>query len=221
MLSFIFDWEKTLVSTISANLKNNGAGHGIGHSVRVRNNAIEISKVEGGEINILVAAAYLHDLFREDKNNTDKVLTIGFAKSTLNQIGFLHEWIDGVIVCIKYHSWSDREKIPVSLPLEALIFQDADRLDAIGAVGIARTFTFGGTRNRPVGVPKNLIHQNLFDGQKFESEVNESTIQHFYDKLLKIRENLNTNTAREIGKKRHDFMMQFLNEFEGEWRMER
>ena len=99
--------------------------------------------------------------------------------------------------------------------LEGKIVQDADRLDAIGAIGIARTFAYGGNKNQPIYEPE--LNAQLHETFQEYAESKTSTVNHFYEKLLLLKDRLNTKTAIEIGEKRHLLMEQFLAEFHDEW----
>ena len=99
--------------------------------------------------------------------------------------------------------------------LEGMVVQDADRLDAIGAIGIARTFTYGGYKNRPIYDP-NIKPVEFTSLEEVKTKENH-TINHFYEKLLKLKDLMNTESAREIAKERHEFMEEFLHRFYGEW----
>ncbi|MDW8034422.1 MAG: HD domain-containing protein [Nitrososphaerota archaeon] len=170
-------------------------GHDWLHAERVYRMCVRIMESEGGDPEVLTAAALLHDIGikYELKNGIDhSEKSAEIAGKILHEIGFSKDKIIRVQEAIRQHRFRKGVK---ATTLEAKILQDADRLDAIGAIGIARTFSHGGNRKIPIySKDKNVA----------------STLQHFYDKLLKIREVLNTETAREIAKERHEFMEFFL-----------
>ena len=168
--------------------KNDSGGHDADHSLRVYNNALKIFNEEGnGDLEIISLAALLHDsddhkLF-ETKDNAN-------ARRFLNDHDIDEEKIERICETINSVSFSqNRGRRPVTI--EAMIVQDADRLDAIGAIGIARTFAFGGEHKRPLS----------------------SSVQHFYDKLLLLKDEMNTQTGKKLAQDRHMFMEEFLRRY--------
>ena len=168
--------------------KNDSGGHDADHSLRVYNNALKIFNEEGnGDLEIISLAALLHDsddhkLF-ETKDNAN-------ARRFLNDHDIDEEKIERICETINSVSFSqNRGRRPVTI--EAMIVQDADRLDAIGAIGIARTFAFGGEHKRPLS----------------------SSVQHFYDKLLLLKDEMNTQTGKKLAQDCHMFMEEFLRRY--------
>ena len=195
--------------------ENEGSGHDWWHIHRVWNMAIKITKTEGGDLFLIEMAALLHDLDdwklsdTGQKSKTEKWLSsIDFPKAKISVIVEIIEQVSFKGAGVENHATS----------VEAKIVQDADRLDAIGAIGIARTFAYGGNKGRLIYHPdvKPEMH-NTFDEYK---KTTAPTINHFYEKLLLLKEMLNTETAREIAGKRHRFMETFLEQFYGEWESE-
>ncbi|MEM1547409.1 MAG: HD domain-containing protein [Thermoproteota archaeon] len=180
-------------------------GHDWLHAERVYRMCMKIREREGGDPEVLAAAALLHDVgvqneFEQNVDHSEESARI--AGEILCEIGFSSDKIRRVQEAIRQHRFRNSVE---ATTLEAKILQDADRLDAIGAIGIARTFSYGGSRKIPMySDDKNVA----------------STLQHFHDKLLKIRSVLNTETAKAIAKERHEFMevflSRFLKEIEGE-----
>ncbi|WP_237648620.1 MULTISPECIES: HD domain-containing protein [Sediminibacillus] len=175
-----------------------GTGHDYAHMRRVALMACELAVLENADKLIAEAAGWLHDI-------TDAKLTCdqGAAKQELVQfiqdIGIREEEWRAIDKAIADVSFRDGHKQPETL--EGKIVQDADRLDAIGAIGIARAFAFGGARGR-------LIHEEGND---------QTTIQHFYEKLLLLKDLMNTEAAARIAEERHRFMEGFLRQFYLEW----
>ncbi|MFT4304228.1 MAG: HD domain-containing protein [Candidatus Woesearchaeota archaeon] len=171
-------------------------GHDYWHSIRVAKNALIIADDEGGDKHIIELAAILHDIADHKFNNDTKII-----EDWLNEND--PEAKDQVMHIINNISFKKGTKIESK---EGLIVQDADRLDAIGAIGIARTFATGAYFRRPLYNPEIKPNGN-----------NTTTINHFYDKLLLISDKLNTNTGKKLAKERNEFMKKFLNEFYKEW----
>jgi len=174
-------------------------GHDFYHAKRVMNNAVQISKNMDIDLNIVRIAALTHDLI-DKKVTSDIMKSINDLEKTLFEIGYPNNDVVTVIHIIKNISYS-KGSIPDSL--EGKIVQDADRLDAIGAIGIARTFAYGGKNNRMIYNP--------------ESKDGLDSVSHFYDKLLKLKDLMNTKEARKIAEKRTAYMVDFLNKFYLEW----
>ncbi len=181
------------IAYIKTLFRDNAGGHDISHSLRVYRNAMMIADREPGcDRQIVALAALLHDaddhkLF-DTRNNAN-------ARTFLYKQGVSKEKADRICNVINSVSFSQNRGKRPDTP-EGQIVQDADRLDAIGAVGIGRVFAYGGEHGRPM----------------------EASIQHFYDKLLLLKDAMNTDTARQIAEKRHQFMLEFLEEYARETR---
>ena len=179
------------ISYIKALFEGNADGHDADHSLRVFRNAMHIaSSYPEADPDLISLASLLHDvddhkLFHTENNS--------HARSFLKDHGVSEDKIEQIITIINSVSFSkNKEKTPDTL--EAKIVQDADRLDAMGAIGIARTFAYGGKKGR-----------SLLD-----------SVQHFHDKLLLLKDRLNTREARDLAEQRHDLMVQFLKELKKE-----
>ncbi len=198
---------------IRQTFETEGSGHDWWHIYRVWKLAVQIQKNEGGDLFIIEMAALLHDL-------DDWKLKSGNHLQNKTQ-----QWLEKlevtkvekakIIEVIQQVSFKGAGVETPALSAEVKIVQDADRLDAIGAIGIARTFAYGGNKNRLIYNPeiKPEMHEN------FEAYKNSTapTINHFYEKLLLLKERLNTDSAKEIAKGRHKFMEDFLQRFFEEW----
>lgn len=174
--------------------------------------ALKLAEIEGGDKFIIEMAALLHDLDDWKLNgNTD----ISKSKEWLEALDIEQNEIDKILEIIEQVSFKGAGVETKATTLEAKIVQDADRLDAIGAIGIARTFAYGGSIARLIYHPeiKPVMH-NSFSTYKNNTA---PTINHFYEKLLLLKELLNTNSAKKIAKKRHNFMEVFLDQFYNEW----
>lgn len=176
-------------------------GHDYYHIERVVKVAKKLAEEENADVFMVELAAWLHDL-------GDYKLNDGVNRSAELISGFLllenveAEIIHKVIEIVSQVSFSKGNK-PTSL--EAMIVQDADRLDALGAIGIARCFAYGGKRGNEIYNPEHP---------------EETSIQHFYDKLLKLKDMMNTSAAKKIAEERHQFLENFLQQFYAEWKVE-
>lgn len=192
--------------------ENEGTGHDWWHIHRVRNIALKIAETEGGNRFIIEMSALLHDVDDWKINNGEKV-----SRTTewLKNIKIPQSETDKILEIIDQVSFKGAGVKNSAATIEAKIVQDADRLDAIGAIGIARTFAYGGSKGRPIYVPgiKPETHDNFESYKKTTAP----TINHFYEKLLLLKNRLNTTTAIEIAKNRHTFMETFLEQFFKEW----
>ena len=195
--------------------KHDATGHDWFHIERVYKMALHIQLKEGGDREIIELAALLHDI--SDHKMNGGVLNAGgnIAYELLMDYGCseikaqnVKEIVDGV----SYKGANVEDKMQ---SIEGKIVQDADRLDAIGAIGIARAFAFGGNKNRPMYLPDSKPEMH----DSFESYANAKshTVNHFYEKLLLLKNRLNTETASKIGQRRHVFMEEYLQQFYNEW----
>ena len=170
--------------------RGNAGGHDSAHTLRVYSNAMRIAEGESCNIRIVALAALLHDADDHKLFNTENNAN---AREFLTAQGVDPEEIESICEAINSVSFSqNRGRRPATI--EGKIVQDADRLDAIGAIGIARTFAFGGEHGRTL----------------------ESSIDHFHEKLLLLKGEMNTEAAKQLAEERHDFMVRFLEEFEKE-----
>jgi uncharacterized protein len=187
-------------------IKEFDSGHDWWHLNRVRNVALLIQKSENkGDRFIVELAALLHDIDDKKFRKAGEVIAEQIITDILNMHSVDHEVIDEVVRINKYISFSSGHKIEKE-SFEFKIVQDADRLDAIGAIGIARAFNYGGFKNNAIYIPDLEGH-----GLK------PSTVAHFYDKLLLLKDMMNTTTARKMSTERHNFLERFLDEFYKEW----
>jgi uncharacterized protein len=194
------------------------SGHDIHHLKRVLNLALLLQEKEGGDKLVVAISALLHDIHRLIQHETRRYCSpkdsLPKIKELLDKIEIPEDKKQKILHCIELHEEYDfSEGGKSARDIEALILQDADNLDAIGAVGIGRAFAFGGTKRNPLYLPEKPFDREYFD----EAEEDPSTIHHFYSKLLKLKDNMNTRTARELAEGRHKFMELFLKEFLEEW----
>ena len=202
---------------VKKELKNAEGGHDWFHIERVFKNAILISKDEKVDGFIVSLGALLHDIADPKFYNGDETIGPKIATKFLENQFVDKKTIAHVINIIKYISYknslSKTGKKFTSKELE--VVQDADRLDAIGAIGIARCFNYGGFKNRALYNPE--VKPNLEMSKEEYKNSTAPTINHFYEKLLLLKDKMNTESGKEIAKNRHQYMEQFLNQFYGEW----
>ncbi|NQV17028.1 MAG: HD domain-containing protein [Armatimonadetes bacterium] len=193
-------------------LMNDFSGHDWEHTRRVWILSKKIATNEGGNTLIIELAALLHDIADWKFNNEDLNAGPKEARKWLSKLGLSNEIIVEVCeILVKMAFKGTNVNDDIDLSLEGKIVQDADRLDAMGAIGIARTFAFGGYKHRPIYDPK--IDPKMHNSFTEYANCNSPTINHFYEKLLILKQRMNTNYAKEIAKKRHEFMEEFLQEF--------
>ncbi len=187
------------------------SAHDLEHVKRVAQNALQISNKEGGDTETVRAAAWLHDCVSLPKNHPDRsrssILAGEKAAAFLNSIDFPKTKVKHVVHAIESHSFSAGIE---PRTIEAKIVQDADRLDALGAIGVARCLMVGGKLDRP------LYHSEDPFCVSREPDDSIYTIDHFYEKLFKLPELMNTERAKEMAVERIGFMKQFLNELKKE-----
>jgi uncharacterized protein len=190
------------------------SGHDWWHIYRVWKNAIAICEREKANLFIVELAALLHDL-DDWKFNESGDETPHRAKAWMESCGVdsqINQTVREIIMRISYKGAQVENKMN---SLEGFIVQDADRLDAIGAIGIGRAFAYGGYKNRPMYDPEaeNQMHATFEQYKNSKS----ATINHFYEKLLLLKDMMNTATAKQIAEGRHEVMVKFLDQFMNEW----
>jgi Predicted HD superfamily hydrolase len=203
---------------------NDSSGHDITHLERTLNLALSIQKQEGGDKIIIGISAFLHDVHRIMQNETGKFVSpkdsLGKVKKILSVTNLTEKQISQILYCIEHHeiyNWNNSQNNENDI--NTLILQDADNLDAIGAIGVARSFSYGGANK--IIMYNNSISLEMLNDYSEENGNDESTIHHFYHKLFKLGEYMNTNTARTLAKARTHFMKEFVNEFLAEWNGEK
>lgn len=200
---------------IKEKFSGEGSGHDWHHIERVYKMACAIQEQEGGDREIVELAALLHDI-SDHKLNGGKLNAGGDeARKILHSFNYDKEKTELIAKIVDGVSYKGAHVQDQMDSLEGRIVQDADRLDAIGAIGIARAFAYGGSRNRPLYEPEQSpeMHNSFEEYAKAQSH----TVNHFYEKLLLLKNRLNTATARKIGEERHEFMERFLDQFYSEW----
>lgn len=200
---------------VKSTLKNAEGGHDWWHIYRVWENAKQIASNENVDSLVVELGALLHDIADSKFNNGDEFIGPKIAKEFLEEQNLETEKIWHIIKIIENISFKGgNEKQKFTSP-ELDVIQDADRLDAIGAIGIARAFNYGGFKNREIFNP--TIPPNLNMTKEEYKNSSAPTINHFYEKLLLLKDKMNTETGKTIAEKRHLFMENYLTQFYKEW----
>lgn len=214
--------EKLISNTINfvkKQLENAEGGHDWFHIERVYKNSLLIAKSESCDLLVVQLGALLHDIADSKFHNGDETIGPKTAQKYLESQNVNDETIHHVVKIIENISYKGGNFTQKFTSKELDIVQDADRLDAIGAIGIARTFNYGGFKNRALYNPEIPFNANM---TKEEYKVNNHpTINHFYEKLLLLKDRMNTETGKKIAQERHQYMEQFLAQFYAEWNGER
>jgi len=201
-------------------MSGDATGHNFDHIQRVIKTAKRILQTEDADPLITLAAAYLHDV-ADDKLVDNPAALEHEIKEFLLSIDFTEEQVDEVLYITHNLSFSKSlSKNPPKLSLAGQIVQDSDRLDAIGAIGIIRAIYYGGAHAETIYDPTIEPRQSM-NKAEYRNLNNETIINHFYEKLLKLTAMMNTPTAKRIAEKRHQYMVDFLDEFKAEWDAEK
>lgn len=208
----VFDRAKEFAKGL---FEGDSSGHDVYHTLRVHDLARTICSKEGGDMDIVRLAAILHDvddrkLFGEN----------GFANARRFMDSEHIDLDDQMFICdiISEISFKGKDSVRPS-SLEGKIVQDADRMDAIGAIGIARAFAYGGSKGRAMYIPGEGPKEGMSEKEYFANQG--TSVNHFYEKLLLLKDMMNTQTAKDMAQARHDYMVGFLDEFMAEWDGER
>lgn len=199
-------------------LAGDSSGHDWWHIERVRGMALAIGRVEGADLYVVELAALLHDIADWKFHGGDDDLGPRRASEWLTGLDVEPAVIEHVVEIIRQVSFKGAQVATPMRTLEGQVVQDADRLDAIGAIGIARAFAYGGHAGRALYDPGVAAEGHAsFEAYKKNSG---PTINHFHEKLLLLRDRMNTPTARRLAEGRHQFMVDFLQRFHAEWNAE-
>lgn len=206
------------IAFVKQELANAESGHDWWHMYRVWKTARKIAQTETANGFVVELGALLHDIADAKFYNGNETIGPEKASAFLLTQQVPDHIIAQVVMIIKNISYKNSFDGAVYSSKELDIVQDADRLDAIGAIGIARTFNYGGFKNRPMYDP--MVQPNLNQTKEEYKNSTAPTINHFYEKLLLLKDKMNTPTAQKIAEERHVFMQQFLSEFFKEWNVE-
>lgn len=198
---------------VKEKLAHDHSGHDWEHIRRVRDNALYIASVEGGDLLVIELAALLHDVV-DDKIVTDVESAYQELEKWLYAQGIALTAAEQIIHIISTMSFKGGNRPPMST-LEGKVVQDADRLDAIGAIGIARTFMYAGSKGHAMYDKEVAVREMMTEKEYRQGK--STAVHHFYEKLLKLKDLMNTDTAKRLAEERHEYMEHFLQQFMKEW----
>lgn len=203
------------IKFVKETLKGAEGGHDWFHIERVLNNSRLIAKGEDANLEIVELGALLHDIADSKFHGGDETVGPKVASDFLRSQNVSEETIEHVVKIIENISFKGGNTDQKFTSAELEIVQDADRLDAIGAIGVARAFNYGGFKGRGLYDPE--IEPKLNMTKEEYKASNAPTINHFYEKLLLLKDRMNTETGKKIAQKRHEFMELYLEQFYAEW----
>ncbi len=206
---------QALVERVKKKMSGEGSGHDWWHVYRVWQNAIAIGQAEGADLYVVQLAALLHDIADWKFSNGDMKAGGRVSAEWLTALGVESEVVNHVSAIIDRLSFKGAGVDTSMSTLEGKVVQDADRLESMGAMGVARTFAYGGYKGRPLYDPsiEPEVHTSL---EQYKNSAG-PTINHFYEKLLLLKDLINTDHAKKLASGRHEFMESFLKQFFAEW----
>ena len=210
---------ETTILFVKSELRNAEGGHDWSHIERVWKTAKHIAQTEKANLLVVELGALLHDIADSKFHNGDEEIGPAKAAAFLSSLSVDEAVISHVVEIVKNISFKGGNEKQVFHSKELDIVQDADRLDALGAIGIARTFNYGGYKGRALYDPTIPPRLNMSKGEYKASTA--PTINHFYEKLLLLKDRMNTQTGRKLAEQRHRFMEIYLEQFYKEWEGER
>ena len=203
------------ITYVKQELKNAEGGHDWWHIERVWKTAKHIAKTEQVDLLVIELSALLHDIADSKFHDGDESIGPRKASAFLHTLEIEANVISHVIRIIENISFKGGKEAQTFQSTELDVVQDADRLDALGAIGIARTFNYGGFKNREIYNP--TIPSNLNMTKEEYKKSTAPSINHFYEKLLLLKDRMNTATGKAMAEKRHQFMEHYLEQFYNEW----
>lgn len=204
-----------LLKELKTYFNEESTGHDYWHAERVWKTALTIAKEEKADLKIVEAAALLHDVADWKMDESKRVVGEQKLSFWMNELGYTvseQESIRLIIDNMSYKGGTNNRKV---LSLEGQVVQDADRLDALGAIGIARAFAYGGSKGRPLHNPE--MDPTEFDDFEAYKKHKGATVHHFYEKLFKLKALMNTESGKRLAKSRDTFMHEFIDRFYSEW----
>ncbi len=203
------------VTFVKRELAGAESGHDWWHIYRVWKLAAHIAEKEKADLFVVSLGALLHDIADAKFHNGDETVGPQKAKHFLQSLSLPEDIISKILNIIRFVSFKNRDEKPDDDSPALQIVQDADRLDALGAIGIARAFSYGGFKNREMYNP-DIPYKKGMSSAEYKKSTS-TTINHFYEKLLLLKGMMHTNTGKQLAEERHRFMEQFLKEFYAEW----
>jgi uncharacterized protein len=207
------------IEFVKSTLANAEGGHDWWHIYRVWNTAKQIARYEQVDMFIVEMGALLHDIADSKFNNGDEEIGPQKARIFLESIKVKESDINHIEKIISNISFKGGQQPQNFQSPELNVVQDADRLDALGAIGIARTFNYGGHKGREIYNP--AVKPNIQLSKEEYKNSKAPTLNHFYEKLLLLKDRMNTEKGKEMAHSRHDFMLAYLNQFYSEWEGEK
>ena len=206
---------ESCIAFVKKTLSGAEGGHDWFHIERVWKNAKLIASSEECDLEVVELAALLHDIADSKFHGGDEEIGPKKAREYLTTVGIGPRKVNHIVAIIENVSFKGGHNARNHSSIELDIVQDADRLDAIGAIGIARTFNYGGFKNRAIYDPSIAPNLNMTKEEYKKSTA--PTINHFYEKLLLLKDLMNTKSGKKIAKQRHEYMEGFLHQFYREW----
>ncbi|MBD8082641.1 HD domain-containing protein [Chryseobacterium caseinilyticum] len=206
------------IEFVKQKLEGAEAGHDWFHIERVWKLSKKIAETENCNLEVVELSALLHDIADPKFHDGDETLALKISRELLEKLEVDESVITQVLFVIQNISFKNRGEAPKDSLIELKIVQDADRIDAIGAIGVARTFNFGGFKNNLMYHPDIQPKLNMSKDEYKKSDG--TTINHFYEKLLLLKDLMNTDEGKKIAGERHQFMISFLDQFYKEWNVD-
>ncbi|MFS4416154.1 HD domain-containing protein [Maribacter sp. 2307ULW6-5] len=206
------------IAFVKETLSDAEGGHDWFHIQRVFKNSMLLAQTEKVDLLVVSLGALLHDIADAKFHNGDESIGPKMAKAFLESMDVPKKTVEHVVHIIEHISFKnslEKGKKEKFSSLELQVVQDADRLDAIGAIGIARAFNYGGFKNRAMHDPNIMPNPNMGKAEYKKSKG--PTINHFYEKLLLLKDQMNTATGKQLAEQRHQYMLDFLEQFYAEW----
>lgn len=203
------------VDFVRRELSDAESGHDWWHIFRVWKLAVRIAKEENADLFVVNLGALLHDIADAKFHDGDETIGPRMAETFLHTQQLPENIIAGVLNIVRFVSFKNRKEKPAFPSIELQIVQDGDRLDAMGALGIARAFSYGGFKGREMYNPDIAPNPGMSKGEYKQSK--STTINHFYEKLLLLKDMMHTVTGKRLAEERHRFIEKFLRQFYSEW----